>query len=194
MSFQDTASNALNTGIGTALTALNNLSASYDGLLSLFSAICYVGGFFMMLFALNKMRDLRQHESRVGVYTSFVIAVALLAAPETIRTLAATIWGGNTCSQGGQFIDYVKDSCLDSSQSYLKPVLQFIVFYGFFAFIRGMFLINRGAKSVGNGNAEEIMVKGSTHVLFGILCIHIVDTLSMMAVTFGFTWMMSLVQ
>lgn len=174
----------------TLLNALNNLSASYPGLLTLFEAICYVGGFSILAMSFVRLSKMQPHESKAGVIVSIFTAISLMAAPSMMSTLASTLFGSAECG-ASRFIDYM-ESCKAGDRSPYAPVLQFVQFYGFFAFIRGWFLINKASKPAAQ-DPDGTKVKGAMHVIFGVMCIHIKGTLGVLGATFGFGWVTQLI-
>lgn len=181
-----------NLSVDSALDLLTNLSSSYPGLLGLLEAVCWVGGSGLVILGLYKVREGASPQAGYGTsysgWISVVIGVLLVFSPQLIRSLAHTLWLGGECMRGAQFMDYVENcSELEPAYEWFRPVVQFIQFYGFFAFVRGLFLLNRSAKVGGGANAEEIFVKAVTHVGFGLACIYIVDFMKVLSMTFGFS-------
>lgn len=171
------------------LALLNNLGAAYPALLKLFEAVCYVGGFFIALFGVLRYR----HGRNLGVgieastLVSIAVGVALINAPMVIASISATIFGTDSCGTHNKFYDYLTSAECSTSEDYLKPVILFIQFYGFFAFIRGLFLVNRAHKVGMGAQSDDVALKGWMHVLFGFLCIYIIDITKFAFNTFGFS-------
>lgn len=176
--------------MSTAITALKNLEGSYPGLLGLLEAICYVGGLAIMIASLLRLSRLQQNETKGGIFVSMAIAVILIASPTMISSVAVTLFGSTDCS-AGNFYQYM-DKCQSRTSSIYAPVLSFVQFYGFYSFVRGWFLVNRSAKP-GAPDPDGLKVKGASHILFGVLCIHIKETLMVLGNTFGFAWIQNIV-
>lgn len=170
------------------LQMLNNLGATYPALLTLMEAVAYVGGFFIALFGLLRYRHGRNLGVGVGASTvvSIGVGVALLNAPTVIQSLSETLFGGEQCESFIHFYDYLSASQCSTSNASLKPVVMFIQFYGFFAFLRGFFLINRAHKVGMGSQSDDIALKGWMHVVFGLLCIYIIDITKFGFNTLGF--------
>ena len=172
------------------LALLNNLGEAYPALLTLLEAVAYVGGFFIALFGVLRYRHGKNLGVGVGTsaLVSIAVGVALINAPMVIASISETLFANSDCISGtpAKFYDYMTAAECSTSSSYLKPVILFIQFYGFFAFLRGFFLVNRAHK-VGMGpQSDDIALKGWMHVLFGFLCIYIIDITRFAFNTLGF--------
>jgi intracellular multiplication protein IcmC len=183
----------------TVLKALGNLAGSYPGLLNAFEAFIFVAGVFLAALAMFRFRDaelFKDARQRTTGLIYLIVSVVFLTAPTVISMVIVTLTGQDNCVQGKiatHFYDYMAEGGDCSSvDDVIRPVLLFVQFYGFFAFIRGWFLIIAAARQPQSG--QGFSVKGIVHVVFGVLCIHIFDTLSILANTLGFTWLMKLIE
>lgn len=170
------------------LEVFANMANSYPGLLALFEAVAYLAGLLMVMSALVRLRHTNGNadpRARSSAIVSFAVGVTLIASPSMLSTLAATFFGDQACNpNGNHFIDYIQNCSTENAV--LKPVFMFIQFYGFFAFIRGWFIVNRGARVGASGGQDDLAMKGGMHIVFGLACIYIGDTLRFFAGTFGF--------
>lgn len=170
------------------LHVLENIAASYPGLLTLFEAVAYVGGFGMAVLGLMRYRHGRNLGVGVGASSlaSIIIGVALVNTPSAIAVVAETFFGGDQCGTYSEFYDYLSNANCASSIATLKPVVMFVQFYGFFAFLRGLFVINRAHKVGMGAQSEDLQLKGWIHIIFGMMCIYIMDISRWALNTFGF--------
>ena len=172
------------------LTMLTNMSKTYPAIMTLMEAVAYVGGFFIALFGVLRYRHGKNLGVGIGTSTlvSIAVGVALINAPMVIASISETLFANSDCMSGvpAKFYDYMTAADCSASSNYLKPVILFIQFYGFFAFLRGFFLVNRAHKVGMGSQSDDIALKGWMHVLFGFLCIYIVDVTRFAFTTLGF--------
>lgn len=172
----------------SVLQILNNISETYPELLTLMEAICYVGGLFLVIMALLNYRHGRNIGVGAGSSTiaSVVIGVLLINLPMLISSISLTFFSLDPCASGTpSFEDYLSAENCKSDVNYLIPVIKFVQIYGFFAIIRGLFLINRAHKPGMGNQVEDLSVKGWVHVVAGFMCIYIIPFFDIAATTFG---------
>jgi len=159
------------------LALLNNLGETYPALLTMLEAVAYVGGFFIALFGVLRYRHGKNLGIGVGTsaFVSIAVGVALINSPTVIANISQTLFAGEQCGVHAKFYDYLSKEDCSTSSNYLKPVILFIQFYGFFAFLRGFFLVNRAHKVGMGAQSDDVALKGWMHVFFGFLCIYIID-------------------
>jgi len=172
----------------------NYILKEFGDVLNLFEAVCWVGGFGLVIFAILRFRHGKNLGVGVGasVIASITIGIILINLPTLIGTLAYTVLFEDPCVTGsGNFIDYLKESNCKTEINILKPVVMFVQFFGFFAVIRGLFIVNRAHKVGMGGQSEELSVKGWVHVVAGFVCIYMVPMFEIVVTTFGLNEEMS---
>lgn len=176
-------------------TALDNLTYAFDNLVNLVAAISYVMGLYFVfrgigmykIFATQSFASAQKGEVAGPMVFLFVGAV-LMYFPSTLDSSLQTIFGGNgmeDVSSAEEMIGYAAISGSGENWREISEVLiKYMKLIGFIAFLRGWTILSK----MGHSGAQPGSVgKGIVHIIAGVLLINIVDTVSLLAETFGFT-------
>ncbi len=167
----------------TAETVLQRIATQIPQLTSLVTAIAYVMGIYFVVMGVLKLREYGESRTMMsgqrslqGPMVSIIIGTLLIYIPTTVQVGMATFWtnpnpyGYDTSSQD-QWVQFI-DICF--------VIVQFV---GVVAFIRGLVILSAlGGQSGGHHNA---FAKGITHIIGGIFCINIYQTVNVILVTLG---------
>ncbi len=161
---------------------LGKLQEHIEPITKLIIATSYIMGFFFILSALMRLKDIGKSISASaapdgirGSLVKLLIGIVLLYLPTTINVGVATFWGSS------QILKYTTDSSgtLGEAKEGAVALMKII---GYISFIRGLVLLNRASQS----NAQPgNLGKGILHLVGGILSINIVWTLKIIQNTFG---------
>lgn len=166
----------------SAASMLQNIASQVPQLTQLVTAIAYVAGMFLVLSGVIKlkhvgeMRTQMSHEHSIAApLITIAVGAMLIYLPTTVNVGLATFWTdpnpyGYT-SQEGQWEEFI-NACY--------VIIQFV---GVVAFIRGLFLISKLGRQ-GGGHSGELG-KGLTHIIGGIFCINMYQTIQVILVTLG---------
>lgn len=169
-------------GVPTLDQAIQRLSDNIPQLMRLVTAFAYVMGFYLIVVGIMEMKHFgegrtmmsREHGLTKPLLYLFVGA-ALIYLPSTIRTGLYTLWSapsplGYVPEQGSAWSQLISNSFL---------ILQLI---GVIAFIRGLLILSHLG---GHGGQPGTFARGMTHIIGGILCINMYDTVRMILATLG---------
>lgn len=125
----------------------------------------------------GEMRGGASHQSTLaGPIMLLMSGVALLWLPTVVGVALQAFWGANNPMS--------LPTTGDSGLAALEPaILMFVRLVGVIAFIRGWILLSKTGKE---GAQPGTLGKGLTHLLGGILCIHIIGTMDLLAQILGF--------
>ena len=166
----------------SASSMLQNISNQVPQLTQMVTAIAYVMGMYFVLTGVVKlkhfgeMRTQMSHEHNLaGPLITIAVGAMLIYLPTTVNVGLSTFWTdpnpyGYT-SEEGQWEEFI-NACY--------VIVQFV---GVVSFIRGLVLLSRLGKQ-GGGHGGELG-KGLSHVIGGILCINIYQTIQVILVTLG---------
>lgn len=165
-----------------AIKMLTAFESSYPGIYEMIFTFVNVAGFVMVLGTILAMRNLamqgQQKPSSLHVST-IGVGIALLALPSTLASVAATIFGNEANMDPMSYeTAYTRHSGFS-----LSPVWHFVMLIGLIATIRGFFILRRVAG--GSSRGDEGYGKAATHIFFGVACIHLQESLQVLAKTFG---------
>ena len=175
-------------------TALENLTFAFESLVNLVAAISYVMGLYFIfrgvgmykVFATQTMASAQKGEL-AGPMVFMIVGAVLMYFPSTLDTSIQTLFGHDTkgISAAEEMIGYAD---LNNSGEHWKEISNVLIKYmkliGFIAFLRGWTILSK----MGHSGAQPGSVgKGIVHIIAGVLLINIVDTINMLAQTFGIT-------
>ncbi len=175
-------------------TALANLTYAFEQLVNLVAAISYVMGLYFIfrgigmykIFATQSFASAQKGEV-AGPLVFLMVGAILMYFPSTLDSSLVTIFGvgAKDISPAEDMIGYAS---LTSSGENWKEISDVLIKYmkliGFIAFLRGWTILSK----MGHSGAQPGSVgKGIVHIIAGILLINIVDTVNLLAETFGFT-------
>ncbi|OGT52820.1 MAG: type IV secretion protein IcmC [Gammaproteobacteria bacterium RIFCSPHIGHO2_12_FULL_41_15] len=125
----------------------------------------------------GEMRTFMSHQMTIaGPLLMLVAGVMLLCLPLVLRTALLNIWStSNPLHYGGSTAGYAQ---------LIPPVIVFVRLIGVGAFIRGIVLLSRAG---GEQSQHGTFSRATLHIIGGILCVHILGTLSVLREIFGFT-------
>lgn len=122
-----------------------------------------------------EQRNMMQHHGAVRPVILLLCGAALLALPTVLGTALLSFWG--------QASDLAYPTSASTGFASLEPaVIQFIRLVGLGAFIRGIFLLSRTG---GHQSQPGAIGKALIHMLAGVLCLHIMQTIALMKSILG---------
>lgn len=169
------------TGATTAWTMLQSIATQIPYLMQMVTAIAYVMGMYMIIQGVIKLKhfgesrtQMSQEHGLAGPLFLLTTGVLLLYVPTGVSVGMSTFWTepnpyGYTELQGqwGEFINVI----------YL--VVQFI---GTVAFLRGLVILSHMGE---RGHQQGTWGKGIAHIIGGIFCINIYQTVQVIFATLG---------
>lgn len=175
-------------------TALENLTYAFEQLVNLVAAISYVMGLYFIfrgigmykIFATQSFASAQKGEV-AGPLVFLMVGAILMYFPSTLDSSLQTIfgYGAKDISPAEDMIGY---AALTSSGENWKEISNVLIKYmkliGFIAFLRGWTILSKMGHS---GSQPGSVGKGIVHIIAGVLLINIVDTIRLLAETFGFT-------
>lgn len=176
--------NAYAVAIPDLSVMLTNFAATVPNLMKLVTAGAYVMGMFLVVSAVmgmkhfGEMRTMMSQEHTVtGPVIQFFVGVALLYLPSTVRSGLSTFWVTTNPYA------YLNTSA-DQYTVFINACYKIIQLIGVVALIRGLLIL----KSAGSGRAQQGQVKMAlAHLVGGILCVNIYNTIQMLQATVGWT-------
>lgn len=171
---------------------LTNLQATFSSLMYMVTAVSYVMGIgflaraLMMLKAFGHSITQMSQKSEMGpVLVMMLVGSALLYLPSTIDVGLITIYGSASLGNSTEILDYTSGIGLAEKWGlYSEVLMDYMKLIGLIAFIRGWTILSKLGHQ---GGQPGTMGKGLTHLIGGVLLINIVDTVHVLASTFGFT-------
>jgi intracellular multiplication protein IcmC len=119
-----------------------------------------------------------------GPLVFIVVGALLIYVPSTLNTSLSTIFGSTDIGTSSQLIGYSSMSSVEQWQEITDVIVQYMYLVGLIAFVRGWVILSKMGHS---GSQPGSVGKGLIHVIGGILLINIVDTVNLLASTFGYT-------
>jgi len=171
--------------------ALNNLAAAFGTLRALIIAISYVSGLALMIrgvmmyriFA-NQTFGSAQRGEIAGPMVFLFVGALLFYFPSTMDTSLITLFGSTDIADSSSIVGYANLSGIAKWQAIADICVKYLTLVGYIAFVRGWLILSK----MGHPGAQPGSVaKGIVHVIGGILLINIVNTVNMLASTFGYT-------
>lgn len=159
---------------------LNNFTSSVDPLIDLLRAISYVGGVYFAIKGIFKFVDYSKSNGQVPLskpILTIVISAFLLSIGASLEVMTASIYGSNG---PGSFMAPSTGGVSAQAKQLYASIFMFLKLVGFFAFVRGFFIL---AKAVDTG--QDLMPKGFTHIIGGVLLFHFKATISILAGSTG---------
>ncbi len=167
-------------GLGQILI---NFQTSFPGIVSLIFGFSYAAGLALAVVALLRMREIGDDSGRgqqsalTGVVFTLFAAAALMFLPTMMASFSKTLFM-NSASP----LDYANP--LVTGGTLKSAIAGFIAMIGMIAFVRGIFVL----RAVGNNgeHGNNSVMRAIVLLVAGVLCIHILDFLKILANTFGF--------
>lgn len=164
------------------MSMLSALESSYPGIYDLLYNFASVAGMILVMSTIFSMRGQSlqgQQKPLAAHFWTAGVGIALIALPVAISSVAATIFGNESALDSmGYQVAYLRHS-----ENTLSPVWHFVMLIGLIAVIRGFFILRRVGSGISRG--DEGYAKAGTHIFFGAACIHVQDSLLLLAKTFG---------
>lgn len=169
---------------------LTNLSNAFGSIQSLIVAISYVIGValvargVMMYSVLGRQTmSSAQRGELAGPMVHIVIGALLIYFPSTLYTSLQTVFGTTDVGSISSLVAY-SQSNTEKWQEITTVIVEYMRLIGLIAFVRGWIILSK----MGHAGAQPGSIgKGLVHVIGGILLVNIVDTVNILAETFGYT-------
>lgn len=172
-------------------TALTNLSNAFGSIQSLIVAVAYVIGLSLIvrgvmmyrIFA-NQTFGSAQRGEIAGPMVHLVVGAILLYFPSTLNVSLQTIFSTTDISPASDLVAYQSLSGGEKWQKITDVVTMYMKLIGLIAFVRGWVILSKMGHS---GSQPGSIGKGLIHVIGGILLVNVVDTVNILACTFGYS-------
>ncbi len=168
---------------------LTNLQHTFGSLRSLVGSVSYVIGLIFIVRGLAHFKEtghmMNGNKSEIPQATILMIIGSLLIyLPSTIEMGLNTIFASTDLGAASELLSYTAPSGSDLWSQISSVIVDYLKLLGLIAFIRGWVMLSH----VGGHQAQPGNVgKGITHIIAGIVLINIVDSVKILATTFGFT-------
>lgn len=161
-------------------TMLKNFTSSVDPLIDLLRAISYVGGLYFAIKGIIKFIDYSKSNGQTPLskpILTIVISAFMMSIGASLDIVTSSIYGSNG---PGDFLAPATNNISAQAQQIFSSIFIFLKLIGFLAFVRGFFIL---AKAVETG--QDLMPKGFTHIIGGVLLFHMKATLTILAGSTG---------
>ncbi len=159
---------------------LRNFTSSVDPLIDLLRAISYIGGLYFAIKGIFLFVDHSKSNGQIPLsrpILTIVISAFMMSIGASLDVVTASIYG----AQGpGAFLAPSSSSVGVQAKQIFTSIFIFLKLVGFFAFVRGFFILQ---KAVATG--QDLMPKGFTHIIGGILLFHFKATVTILAGSTG---------
>lgn len=160
-----------------------NLSTNIPQLMRLVTAFSYLLGIYFVMVGVillkhaGEMRTQMSYEHSLKKPLLFLfVGAALIYLPTSITTGLATIWGADVP------YGYQTSTTNDAWSQMIGAAFYILQFVGVISFIRGLVMLTHLS---GHGGQPGTFGRSMTHMIAGILCINMYDTVKMVLSTFG---------
>lgn len=163
---------------------LTNFATAVPNLMKLVTASAYVLGMFFVIAAIMGMKHfgemrtmMSQEHSVTGPVVEFFVGAALLYLPSTIRTGLSTFW---VTTNPYAYLTRTTDQYT----TFINACYSIFQLVGVIAFIRGLLIL----KAAGGGRSQQDSIsRGLAHIVGGVLCMNLYNTIQMLEATVGWT-------
>lgn len=170
-------------------TALENLSKTFSAISFLVVTIAQIIGVVLVfrgiamykIFATQSLSSAQRGEL-AGPFVHVVVGAILIYVGSSIDVSIETIFG-STASEG-DIKAYLPPGTDEKWQALLAVLVKYFKLVGLLAFVKGWIILSKMGHA---GSQPGSMAKGLTHIVGGILLMNLVDTMRLLACTFGFT-------
>lgn len=177
------------TGTVSFDAAITNLSDSFESLVHLVTGISYIIGIFLIakgimslsVFGRQTMTQAQRGEMSGPMVWIFVGAL-LMYLPTTLDTSLTTVYGDSEIAAAGDIMAYAPVTAGENWEQLSNIIIKYVKLVGLIAFVRGWVILSKMGHS---GAQPGSMGKGLTHVIGGVLLINVVETVNILATTFG---------
>ncbi|MES2212199.1 MAG: hypothetical protein V4490_03570 [Pseudomonadota bacterium] len=169
-----------------------NLMSAVYSIQNLVVAISYLMGvsliaraiFLYKTFGQQVTQASRPGELAAPIVQMFVGAM-LIYLPNTLDTSLNTLYGGgmDSIANASSLIGYNTISTFGNWSQLSNVIVHYMQLIGLISFVRGWILLSKLGHA---GEQPGNFSKGLTHIIGGILLINVVDTINILATTFGF--------
>jgi len=171
--------------------AIQNLSQSFGSIQKLIVAMSYVIGLGMtvkgvMMYRIfaNQSMSSAQRGEFAGPLVWIIIGCLLVYFPSTLDSSLSTVFGTSNLGDANELIAYSSISTVEKWQAISDVIIKYVKLVGLIAFVRGWVILSK----MGHSGAQPGSIsKGVIHVIGGVLLINIVDTINILATTFGYS-------
>jgi len=165
-------------------TMLTNIAEAVPNLMKLVTASAYVLGMFFVIAGIMGMKHfgeartmMSQEHGVSGPLIEFFVGIALIYLPSTIRSGLSTFW---VSTNPYAYLD----STTDQYTVFVNACYSIMQLVGVIAFIRGLLIL----KALGGGRGHQAtMGQALAHIVGGILCLNLYNTIQVLEVTIGWT-------
>ncbi len=179
---------AANSGSGSGLNiptlsdALTNLSLNIPAVMQMVTAFAYIAGLFFVVEGIIELRRVGESRTMMSQEHGFkkplvrlIIGGFLIYLPSAVQTGIATLW------EVPYPTAYIANAGSASAwQVVINNSFTILQLIGVIAFIRGLIILAQ----IG-GHGQPVFWRGMTHIIGGILCINMYDTVTMVENTLG---------
>ncbi|MCS5708313.1 hypothetical protein CC99x_005280 [Candidatus Berkiella cookevillensis] len=171
--------------------ALQNLSYAFTSLKALIVALSYVLGVGMVVRGLMMYRQLAnvtmssaQRGELAGPMVWIIVGVILVYFPRTLESSLTTVFATGDTAAASELIGYVTISGVERWREISEIIVNYMKLIGYIAFLRGWIILSKMGHS---GSQPGSIGKGIVHIVGGVLLINVIDTVNLLARTFGLT-------
>ncbi len=165
-------------------TMVTNFATAVPNLMQLVTAGSYVLGMFFVVAGImgmkhfGEMRTMMSQEHGItGPLVEFFVGVALIYLPSSIHAGLSTFW---LVTNPYAYLN----ATTDQYTTFVNACYALFQLIGVIAFMRGLIIL----KKVGGGRGQQATVGGAlAHLVGGILCINLYNTIQMLESTVGWT-------
>lgn len=176
-------------------TMIINLNAAVGNVKLLVGAISTLAGVTLIFKGIGLYRAFGQTVTQTsqrgelaGPMVYIFVGAMLIYLPSNIDASLATIFGGSssfsTTSDAQALMGYSTGSSFQRWSDLSGVIVNYLKLIGLIAFVRGWFILSKMGQS---GTQPGMLGKGITHLIGGILLVNVVDTINILAETFGFS-------
>jgi intracellular multiplication protein IcmC len=169
-----------------------NLTATADSFQRLVMAISFIMGIVLIARGLMMYRAFGQHITQTsargeiaGPMVFMVVGAMLVYLPSTLDSSLQTIFDTPLSGTGSakDMIGYGTISTFARWDELSSVIVKYLKLLGLIAFVRGWAILSKMGHQ---GSQPGMLGKGITHLVGGILLVNLVDTVNILAETFGF--------
>lgn len=169
--------------------AMTNLTSAFQNIQQLVVALSYVMGLGMMakgvmmyrIFASQTFASAQRGEI-AGPMVWIVVGAILIYLPSTIDSTMATVFGTTEVAPNNELLGYGV-SGIPEWVRLADVIIGWVKLIGLIAFVRGWVILSK----MGHSGAQPGSIgKGIIHIIGGILLFNLIDTVNILARTFGY--------
>ncbi|MBI2790827.1 MAG: hypothetical protein HYX61_02615 [Gammaproteobacteria bacterium] len=184
-------SGIINADAFSLTTALTNLNNAFTSIEHLIVAVSYVIGLSLMVRGVMMYKALAtqtmssaQKGEFAGPLVFIIVGGILVYFPSTLTTSLSSVFVTSDISPASELIGYQSLSGSEKWQQISTVVIEYMKLIGLIAFVRGWVILSKMGHS---GSQPGSVGKGLIHLIGGVLLINVVETVAILACTFGYT-------